>query len=169
MPRSHPAPRRRSPRAAALLAAAAAVGCAADEQESIFSEISRLPAQEQLVEVELGHFMVPVPIVIEGAGVEADPKSRVDRFQRANLMEVQFRLFAVVDPKQQQRVEKLAKRNEGRLRDQVITVCRETPRDDLAEAQWATLKAHLLDAIQPLLGGPAVRRLGVTQVLKEEL
>lgn len=156
-----PVPIRRRPiRPAALLAVAGLLGCGAEERQSVFNQISQLPAQEELVEVDLGHFIAPVPIVLESA---------VNRFEAANLMEVQFRLFAVVDPARRKLVEKFAARNEGRIRDTVITICRETPRDDLVEAQWSILKAHLLDAVQPLLGGQAVRRLGVTQVLKEEL
>ncbi|MEQ8846910.1 hypothetical protein [Botrimarina sp.] len=160
MPAPSTAPIARTLRRAALLAAAAALGCEEEPADSVFAKIGRAPPREELVEVELGEFSVPVPVVLESA---------VGRFEPANLMEVQFRLFAVVEPAQRTRVERLAARNEGRIRDKVITVCRQTPRDDLAEAQWATLKAHLFDAVQPLLGGTVVRGLGVNQVMKEEL
>lgn len=137
-----------------------AVGCDEEKPPSIFDEVSQLPKQEELVEVDLGVYSVPVPVVIGAATTAAAP---------ANLLQLEFQLFGLVNPNAVGEVDRLLRRNRGRVRDRVITVCRQTPREDLADAQWSTLKAHLLDALQPMLGGPALRRVGVSRVNKDEL
>lgn len=136
-------------------------GCGGEEAStSVFDEISRMPTRKELVEVSLGSFMVPVPIVLESA---------TERFEPANLMQIQMSLVAVTDPDEADQVERLKKRNAGRIRDRVIRVCRSTTRDDLTESQKATLKAHLLDAVQPLLGGDAIRQLVILPTSIDEL
>lgn len=154
---------RRFPRAFVAVLGAAMValsGCGEAPTTNTFDEIARLPTREEYVEIEVGTFIVPVPLVLESA---------TERFEPDNLMQVELDLFVVVDPQEVKQVNKLKKRNEGRIRDSVIRVCRNTTRDDLLEAQKSTLKAHLLDAVQPLLGGPAVRRVGLNRVVIDEL
>lgn len=135
-------------------------GCAEEEKTTIFDEIGHVPTKEASVELQLGSFIVPVPIILESA---------TERFEPDNLMQVEIDLFAVVDPAEVKTVERQMERNKGRIRDTVIRVCRSTTRDDLLDSQKATLKAHLLDAVQPLMGGDAVRRLGVRRVILDEL
>lgn len=149
-------------RATAALAAmlVAVCGCAEEKKSTVFDEISRMPLREELVELDLGHFFIPVPIVLESA---------TERFEPDNLMQIEFTLFAVVDPDRLSMVKRVRERNEGRIRNRVIRVCRNTPRDDLLEPELSTLKAHLLDDLQPLIGGPAVRRVGVRHVTLDEL
>lgn len=147
--------------AVALMSMFLVTGCAEQSSQTVFDEISRMPTREELIEIDFGHFIVPVPVVLESA---------TGRFEPDNLMQIQFQLFGVMDPEHLSLVESRMRHNAGRLRDRVITVCRSTTRDDLMEPLLATLKAHLLDAIQPLLGGPtAVRRVGVRQVIIDEL
>lgn len=136
------------------------VGCGAEEEETVFDEISRQPKRDEFVEVDLGSFVVPVPIVLESA---------TERFEADNLMQIEFDLFAVVDPDYVDRLKHVSKRNQGRIRDRVIRVCRNTSRDALLESEWATLKAHILDAINPLLGGSGIKRLGASRIIKDEL
>ena len=152
----------RSHRTVAALTALVALccGCAEEEKATVFDEISRMPLREELIEIELGKFFVPVPIVLESA---------TERFEPDNLIQIEFTLFAVVDPDRVSMVKRVRERNEGRIRNRVIRVCRNTPRDDLLEPELTTLKAHLLDDLQPLIGGPAVRRVGVRHVTLDEL
>lgn len=120
-----------------------------------------MPTREELVEVTMGSFIVPVPVVLESA---------IERFEADNLIQVELELFAVVDPSESSQVELLLEQHKGRVRDRVIAVCRSTTRDDLLETQKSTLKAHLLDAVQPLIGGAsAVRRVGIKRVVIDEL
>ncbi|QDT70534.1 hypothetical protein MalM25_34820 [Planctomycetes bacterium MalM25] len=135
-------------------------GCGEKKQETVFDEISRMPTREELVEIEVGEFVVPVPIVLESA---------TERFEPDNLIQLDFTLFAVIEPDRVAMVKRVRDRNDGRIRDRVIRVCRNTPRDDLLEPELTTLKAHLLDELQPLIGGPAVRRMGVHSVTLDEL
>ena len=154
--------RRRYRCALATLGCATVVltGCFGDPPKRAFEDIAALPSREEFVEVELGEFVVPIPIVLEPTD---------DRFQPDNRMQVEFGLFIVVDPKDVKLVKQLKKRNDGRIHDSVIRVCRNTGRDDLLESQKSTLKAHLLDAVQPYLGGEAVRRVGLNRVTLDEL
>ncbi|CAN0364657.1 unnamed protein product [Ectocarpus sp. 4 AP-2014] len=96
-------------------------------------------------------------------------ESATGRFEPANLMEIEMRLVAVADPGEAESVQRMKERNSGRIRDCVIRVCRSTTRDDLTESEKATLKAHLLDAVQPLLGGEAVRQLVILPGRVDEL
>ena len=161
MKRPAPEATRRTRPLLLALAALCAAGCEEQEQvSSIFDDIGKLPTREEYVEVELGAFRVPVPIVLESAS---------DRFEPENLMEIELELIAVVVPEEEDHVERLKKRNAGRIRDQVIRVCRTTTRDDLMEPQKVTLKAHLLDAVHPLIGGEAIHRLVVKRVNIDEL
>ena len=86
-----------------------------------------------------------------------------------NLLQLDFRLVAIVEPKNVARVERLRDRYAGKVRHEVIRVCRNTAPDDLLESEWSTLKSHLLDATQPLLGGSMVRRLATPHKLIEPL
>ncbi len=135
-------------------------GCGEKEGTNAFDEISRLPSQEKLVEIELGRFVVPVPLVLD---------SSTEQFELDNLLQLSFKLVVVVVPKHAANVESLMNRHAGQIRDKVIRVCRNTSRDDVLEAEWSTLKSHLLDAIQPLLGGTVVRRIIIPHKVVEPL
>ncbi len=128
-------------------------GCGSSEKgTNAFDEISRLPSREELVEIEIGRFVVPIPLVLD----DSAEKIEID-----NLIQLDFKLVAVVLPKHEASVRHLMKRHAGKIRDEVMRVCRNTSRDDILESEWSTLKAHLLDAIQPLLGGTVVRRMAI--------
>ena len=125
-----------------------------------FEELGSAPEQEEFVEVLLGSFMVPVPAVVE---------SPDERPRKLNLVQFQFDLYALVQPDQQDELERLKSRHDGRIRDEVIRICRHTRVDDLSEPDLTTLKLHLLEATRPLLGGAMLRRLLVTNVLSNPL
>lgn len=144
----------------ACLLTLAAVGCAEDKPKGIFDDIALLPVREELVEVTIGSFLIPVPVVLDDSE---------EGLQAENLIQLDFDLVAVVEPEHEGRVERFLKRHEGRVRNEVIKVCRNTARDDVLESEWSTLKAHLLDATQPLLGGLGVRRLATPRIIKEPL
>lgn len=144
----------------AIACALGAIGCSEDKAPIAFDEISKLPVREELVEMNLGHFIIPV-------SMEAGADDEDDGY--ANLLQLKFDLVAIVDPTREYQVKQLMERHKGKIRDEVIRVCRNTARDDLLESEWATLKAHLLDAIQPLIGGQAIRRLATPTISRDEL
>jgi hypothetical protein len=164
-PRSTPPdPRPHAPwggRFAAAFACAVLVGCGGSEPTKIeFDEISRLPHRERQVEVRLGRFVIPAPLTLNDTRRET---------VELHLLRVSFDLYAMVDPEDVKQVKNFRKANEGRMRERVIQVCRGTTREDLFEPEWTTLKAHLLDAVQPMLGGAAVKRLSTTRIEKDLL
>jgi hypothetical protein len=144
-----------------VFACAVLAGCGGGEKPKIeFDEISRLPRRERQVEVRIGRFAIPAPLTLNDA--------RRDTVE-LHLLRLSFDLYAMVDPDDVKQVKKLKKANEGRMRERVIQVCRATSREDLFEPEWTTLKAHLLDAVQPMLGGTAIKRLSTTRIDKELL
>lgn len=143
-----------------VIGCAVVAGCAGEDDRNAFDEISRLPETEVLIEVPIGRFVIPVPVVLD---------DDADEIRAENLLQLTFELVAIVAPRHESLVKRLGERHEGRIRDKVIGVCRNTARDDLLESEWATLKAHLLDAMQPLLGGTIVRRLATPHKLIEPL
>lgn len=143
-----------------LILTAAIVGCGKSTEPIAFDSISRLPTNEDLVEIEIGSFIVPIPLVLD----DSDENFEVD-----NRVQINFDLVAVVDPNKQAKVEKLIELHAGKIRNEVMRVCRNTSHVDIVEADWTTFKAHLLDAIQPYLGGAALRRLVMPKIVKELL
>lgn len=136
-------------------------GCGGGEKgPNAFDEISRLPSREKLVEIDLGKFVVPIPLVLDNS---------IEEIKTDNLIQLTFTLVAVVVPKHVASVEKLRDRHAGKIRDEVMRVCRNTSRDDVLESEWTTLKSHLLDATQPLLGGTVVRRIIIPHKIVEPL
>lgn len=139
---------------------ASLVGCGKSNEPIAFDSISRLPTNEDLVEIKIGSFIVPIPLVLN----DTDEHFEVD-----NRVQINFDLVAVVDPMKQSKVEKLIELHAGKIRNEVMRVCRNTSHVDIVEADWTTFKAHLLDAIQPYLGGAALRRLVMPRIVKELL
>ncbi len=144
----------------ALLLIPIHAGCGNSAEPIAFDAISRLPTNEDLVEIKIGSFIVPIPLVLD----DSDENFEVD-----NRVQINFDLVAVVDPKKQAKFEWLMKLHAGKVRNEVMRVCRNTSHVDIVEADWTTFKAHLLDAIQPYLGGPALRRLVMPRIVKELL
>ena len=143
-----------------VLCTAAISGCGGDVKKIAFDEISRLPKREVLNEVEIGYFIIPVHIGPAPGEPAVPPPSPI---------QLKFQLVAIVPPSDEKKVEQLLERHKGKIRDEVIRVCRGTEREDLLESEWATLKSHLLDAIQPLLGGDVVRGLATPTISRDEL
>lgn len=158
--------RNRSPRSAwaAVGVAACAIaiaGCGGDaETANDFSDLVVLPDSEELEEIDLGRFLIPVPVVLDAEDGE---------LRTTNLLQLDFELVGIVAPRDVSRVKRLQDRHAGKLRDQVIRVCRSTSRDEILESESATLKAHLLDALQPILGGSHLRGLVIPRWIVEPL
>lgn len=135
-------------------------GCSDSPSKSLFDESSHLPTGDKLVEIELGEFVVPVPITLNSAAV---------RFEKGNLMQIELSLFAVVEPKHIDTFRRRLEHNANRVRARVIEVCRSASREDLMEPLKTSLKTQLLDGLQPLLDGPTLRRVGIRRVEIDEL
>ena len=124
-----------------------------------FDEMDMVAAEEKFSEFPLGHFQVPIPA----------PENRLDgRAARRNRLQVDFHLFALVEPIHKSHIEESWKRREGMIRDRVIRVCRNASLEELHEPELETLKARLMDAIGPQLGDE-LHQLLITEVVSHEI
>lgn len=131
-----------------------ATGCGSESRFQ-FDELDLVPAQEELSEVSLGKYAVPIPVVEKGPDETA---------RRRNSVQFDFELIVVVKRDHKTRIADSWERHEGKIRDQVIRVCRNASLDDLEE-----LKAHLMDAVQDQLGDKDIRQLVITEVKERGL
>lgn len=142
-----------------VVALLAMVGCGGDEV-SVYRRFEALPFRESLVEMPLGEFAIPVPVVAadEAGGLV-----------RTNLLQTKFELYCQVKPAAESEVRQLAQRNRGELRDRVIRVCRNSSLEDLLDPQLSTFRSRVLDAIQPLFGGVTLRGVLVPEMNTDPL
>jgi hypothetical protein len=134
-------------------------GCSS-EPAFEFDKLDMVPVEDGLTEISLGKYTIPIPMV--------EPEKGRRSMQR-NRMEFNFRLFALVTPREAAKIEDAWKRHEGAIRDRVIRVCRNTPIGDLLEPELSTLKARLISALKPQLGDHDMRQLLITEVISHEI
>jgi flagellar basal body-associated protein FliL len=124
-----------------------------------FDEMDLVAAEEKFTEFPLGQFKVPIPA----------PENRLERrVATLNRVQVDFQLFALVEPIHKSHIEESWKRHEGMIRDRVIRVCRSATLEELHEPELETLKARLMDAIGPQLGDE-LQQLLITEVVSQEI
>ena len=136
--------------AVAVVCCAGVVGCGSSDNLHI-DRFERLPTVEDLDTVELGEYVVPVPI---DPGENASPLS-------ATQVQIEFNLYAAVLPEYKRTMEDNYLRLQGRFRDTVIDVCRNTDMEDLLDPTLNTLKAHLADALKPFIGDAHIERIHI--------
>lgn len=144
----------------ALAALSCAVwGCSAKSTFK-FDQMDLLPAEEELTEISLGEFKIPIPIPDDGSA---------ETLSRHNRVQFDFDLYALVSPKEESQFKDAWERHEGVVRDEVINICRSATVDELQEAELATLKARLTDALGAELGEQRLRQLLITDVVSQPL
>jgi len=124
-----------------------------------FDELDLVAVEEELSEFPLGHYSIPIPVTdrrLEG------------RLASRNRLQLDFALFALISPQNKWHLEDAWARHEGKIRDRVIRICRNASLDELQEPELETLKARLMDAIGPQLGGKA-RQLLITEVVSQQI
>jgi hypothetical protein len=129
---------------------AVTAGCGSSER-SPFERFERLPTIEELVAVDLGEYVVSVPIEVRTAAGPVAPTQ----------MQIEFFLHAAVLPKYEKTVRANFERLEGRLRDKVIETCRNTQVEDLLDPQLTILKVHLADSLKPYIGDARIERIHI--------
>ena len=122
--------------------------------------IDVLPPVEELKEFSLGQYQIPIPIV--------DDRNQA-KLTRHNRFQFDFKLFALVSPKEKSQIEDAWERYEGQIRDQVINVCRSATLDELQEPEFSTLKARLTDVLATKLGEKPLRQLVINEVISQPL
>src|SRR6187401_3088532 len=101
-----------------LLCVIGVLGCAAGGCKSKppfqLDGIDVLPPVEELKEISLGEYKIPISIV--------DDRNQA-KLTRHNRFQFDFTLYALVSPKEKTQLEDAWERHEGQIRDQVIIVC----------------------------------------------
>jgi flagellar basal body-associated protein FliL len=135
------------------------VGCSSPPMFE-FDELDLVPTQEELAEFSLGEYRIPIPVI----EYQAD-----NRPIHRNGFQLEFELFALVSPHEKSQITEAWDRHQGKIRDRVIRICRNTSMDELQEPELATLKGRLLDALAPQLGEKEVRQLLITEIVSQKL
>jgi flagellar basal body-associated protein FliL len=139
---------------------ACALGGCKSKQSFQLDGVDVLPPVEELKEVPLGEYQIPIPIV--------DDRSQ-SKLTRHNRLQLDFKLFALVSPKEKSELEDSWTKHEGQIRDQVINVCRSATLDELQEPEFATLKARLTEVLAAKLGDKPLRQLVINEVVSQPL
>ena len=137
--------------APALTAAVLMMSGCGTADTSPFERFERLPTVEQLVTVDFGEYVVPVPVE---PGEDSDGMA-------ATQVQIEFFLHAAVLPQHERSLRSNFQRLEGRFRDNVIDVCRKTSVEDLLDPSLMALKTHLADSMKPFLGDARVERIHI--------
>jgi hypothetical protein len=134
-------------------------GCGS-QREFEYDSLHLTPADEELTEFSLGEYHIPIPVVEDRTHEELSYRNR---------FEFTFNLHALISPSAHSQISDVWSRHEGKIRDQIIRVCRNATVDELQEPELATLKARLMDALANQMGGQDVRQLLFTEVVSQEL
>ena len=137
-----------------LLVACAAMGCGTKSAFQ-FDALDFAPPEEVLSEFSLGSYRIPIPV--------ADDRGQSQPTYRHRL-ELNFELLALVQPSGLSQVTEAWSRHEGKIRDQVIRICRSASVDELQESDLATLKARMIDALSRQMGTKQVKQLLMNNV-----
>jgi flagellar basal body-associated protein FliL len=133
-------------------------GCGAHSSFE-FDALDLAPPQEELSEILIGQYSIPIPIATARGGNES----------RYNRVQFDFELYALVRPENKSNVADEWARHEGKIRDDVIRICRNASVDDLQEPELSTLKARLMDTLAARMGSQGVRQLLMTEVVSQKL
>jgi flagellar basal body-associated protein FliL len=125
-----------------------------------FDALDSTPAQDEMAEVSLGHYAIPIPIAKQEEVVEGESRNR---------LVFAFDLFALVSPNEVAALNESRQRHEGNVRDCIIRICRNASVEELQEPDLSTLKSHLTDAVQEELGVKSIHRLLVSEVSSKEI
>lgn len=146
-------------RFAVVLCACAWTGCGSKEKFA-YDALDLAPPQEELSEFSLGEYRIPIPVA---------EKHGEKRLSYRNRFEFNFELYALVSPAEHLEIEDAWSRYQGKIRDQVIRICRNATIDELQEPELSTLKARLIDALASQMGKREVRQLLLTEVASQRL
>ncbi len=137
-----------------------AVGGCGSRTEFAYDALDPAPPHEELAELSLGEYRIPIPVAGD---------RRHGRLSYGHRLQLDFELHALVAPSMKPQVAEVWNHHEGRIRDQVIRVCRKATVDELQEPELGTLKARLMDALASQMGNRELRKLVLTEVASQEL
>jgi hypothetical protein len=126
-----------------------------------FDLLDQLPPEEVLKEFPLGEYKIPISVVIEDRSQ--------NKLTRRNRLQLDFKLFALVSPKEAPQIEEAWGHHEGQIRNDVMNTCRNASVDELQEPELTTLKARLTDVLTAKLGDKPLRALVINQIVTQQL
>jgi hypothetical protein len=124
-----------------------------------FDQLDLAGAEEHFDEFPLGEYTIPIPA--------ADWRGEIQATTRTSIL-MDFELFALVSPGNKSSVADAWDRHEGKIRDRVIRICRNSSLEVLHEPELGTLKAKLMDALGAHLGDD-VNQLLITELVTHEI
>jgi hypothetical protein len=139
---------------------AVTAGCGSLPPTFAFDELDVASAEEELSEISLGEYRIPIPVVEYQADNQPIHRTR---------FHLDFELFALASPKRDGQIKAAWQRHRGKIRDRVIRVCRSVPLDELRESELGTLKARLMDALCQQLGEKQVRQLLISEITSQDI
>jgi len=125
-----------------------------------FDALDLAPPQEELSEFLLGQYSIPIPVAEQRGSKELEHRNR---------FQLGFELYALIRPENKSSIADDWDRHEGKIRDNVIRVCRNASVEDLQDPELSTLKARLMDALAAQMGKNAMRQLLITEVVSQKL
>jgi hypothetical protein len=125
-----------------------------------FDALDNSPPPQELSEFSLGKYSIPIPVAEDRGGKHLEYRHR---------FQLNFELHALVSPTEKSHVSDSWARHEGKIRDQVIRVCRNATLDELQEPEFSTLKTRLMHALAGHIGGKDMRQLLITEVVSQQL
>jgi hypothetical protein len=137
-----------------------ALGGCSSKSEFEFDALDLAPPEEEMTEFSLGKYRIPIPV--------ADDRGQ-SRPTYQHRFELNFELHALVPPAGTSQVAEAWSRHEGKIRDQIIRICRSASVDELQERDFTTLKARLIDVLASQMGSKQVKQLLFTDVTSLEL
>ncbi len=106
-----------------------------------------MPKQEELTEIEIGPYTVPVPFLVNQGGVTY-----------MENVQVSFELYGLVTPDNVKKFTELLEARRGRFNDEVIRICRRIEPEDLRDPSSQFLSKALKEAGDKVLGRQVIRR-----------
>jgi hypothetical protein len=124
-----------------------------------FDTLDSLPPEDELTELSLGKFRIPIPVA----------EQRQSQFAYRHRMLFDFELHALVTPAEKSRVADTLSQHEGKIRDYVIRVCRNATAEELQEPDLNTIKARLINGLAAQIGEKQLRHLLITGIVSQQL
>jgi hypothetical protein len=125
-----------------------------------YDALDLAPPQEELSEFNLGKYSIPIPVIEDRGSKE---------LARRNRFQLDFELHALIPPDKKSNIADDWDRHQGKIRNNVIRVCRTASVDELQDPELSTLKARLMDALADQVGRKDLRALLITDIVSQRL
>jgi len=130
-------------------------GCGTRQSISL-KDLASVPAGEEMVEVSVGQFRIPVVGRQEYLAAPQDEPTR-------NRYVVAFELILALHPSQENYVKHRLSQHEGAFRDEIYGVFRNASLDELGEPTLSTLKGRVVEIVNTYVGANRVKSVVLSE------